>query len=158
MSKSPNTSNQQNKLKSENPTKASALIGIERSFSGPIPPPEIIEHYNNINPKFAETIFNMAEKAIQLKEKELDFENENIKILIENNLKITKSGQNFAFCLVVLSIVGAVISAYLHESTVACSFIGVGFSTIITGFLINKIPFEKKQKKENVAHFTNTDQ
>jgi uncharacterized membrane protein len=41
---------------------ASQVLQYQQSFSGPVPPPEILEKYNRIVPNAAERILSMAEK------------------------------------------------------------------------------------------------
>lgn len=43
-----------------------ARVGVSlQQFSGPLPPPEILEKYNNIEPGFANRIMRMAESQSQ---------------------------------------------------------------------------------------------
>ncbi len=41
------------------------LLGITRSFSGPLPPPESLKAYDIVEPGLAKRIFNLAEKQAE---------------------------------------------------------------------------------------------
>src|SRR5665213_2343572 len=51
-------------LKDHATSRSARLIAGAERFSGPIPPPDVLRAYQQINPEFAERIFHMAEPAI----------------------------------------------------------------------------------------------
>ena len=73
-----------------------AIIGFafshSSSFKGPLPPPELLERYNNVVGNGAERIVSMAEKQSNHR---MELENHAIK----EELKQSKTGQVFGFVL-----------------------------------------------------------
>jgi uncharacterized membrane protein len=68
----------------------SKIQGIS-AFSGPLPPPEVLEHYNKIIPNGADRLLKMVEWHAEHRRAYL------MKGL-EASISITKRGQLFAFC------------------------------------------------------------
>lgn len=72
-----------------------------RQFSGPLPPPEILEHYNQILPGAAERIIRMAE---QQGEHRRSLE----KTAIEANATAEKRGPILGFILAMTALIGGI--------------------------------------------------
>jgi len=71
---------------------------------GPLPDPDTLKEYNEILPDAAERIFRMAEKS-------QEHYHTREKYIIENEIKKTNKGQNFALIISILGLAGAVICA-----------------------------------------------
>jgi uncharacterized membrane protein len=109
------------------------------SFSGPIPPPGILEKYNEIIPNGAERIMAMAEKQSAHRE---SIE----KRVIDGEVASQTRGSWFAFIITVLAISGGV---FLIEQGKSAS----GLTTIITSVagLVGVFVYSKQeQKKERI--------
>lgn len=77
-----------------------------RQFSGPLPPPEILESYEKTLPGAADRIFTMAEKEQEHRQK---IENN----MVEDDNKNRKAGRRsstFLMCLIIIT--GAILSMY----------------------------------------------
>ena len=91
---------------------------VAQQFSGPIPPPAILEHYNAIIPNGAERIFIMAEK-------EQEHRQTIEKSIVKSDNQEAKRGMIFAFIVVILLLLG---SFYLTINDYKIS----GLATILT--------------------------
>ncbi len=91
------------------------------SFSGPIPHPEILKGYKDVDPSFPERIISMAEREqksrIALAEKRE-----------EESQRIARRGQIFGGILAMLIIISCVLLVLFGAHTVA---IAIGTTTII---------------------------
>lgn len=113
-------------------------------FSGPIPPPNLLARYNEVVPNGAERILAMAERQ-GLHREGLE------KQVVEGNLKSTKQGNNRAFILALVVVLGGI---YL----MATGKDGWGFAAIITSLtaLVSVFAIAKiEQRKERVEKSAN---
>jgi len=117
--------------------KAFKSVSIHQSFSGPIPPPNILKGYNDVVKDGAERIMSMAERQ------------SNHRITLEDHaireeLRQSGRGQIFGF---VLGIVGLGLATYLaiygHEVIA-----GVFGTTTIVGLVAVFVIGKKAQKQE----------
>jgi uncharacterized membrane protein len=113
------------------------------SFSGPLPPPEILARYNEIIPGGAERILSMAEPQSVHRE---SLESK----VVDGNLANQKTGSLRAFILAMSVIL---LGAYL----MATGKDGWGFAAIVTSlaslvavFVIGKVE-QKKEREEKAA-------
>jgi uncharacterized membrane protein len=112
------------------------------TFSGPLPPPEIVEYYNKIIPDGADRLLKMVEVQ---SEHRRNCETAGLNA----SISITKRGQNFAFILSVLGFTSAILCAYLGQP-VPSSIIGGG-TLIGLASLFIKGYWHKKLEKKNEA-------
>ncbi len=99
-----------------------ARVRVSSEFSGPIPPPDLLDGYNQIIPDAAERILAMAEKQ----------QAASISIAKRESL-IPVLGQVFAFFLFFLGLAGGLLLAYLGKSMEGlATFMG----TILTGIVV----------------------
>ncbi len=94
--------NKKNNITKNKKPDANSLTLTHQEFSGPIPPPVILEQYCKILPDAPERIISMAE--IQQKH-----ENKTVKKALDGEIYIKKYGQIYGFLLVSLI---ASLSAY----------------------------------------------
>ncbi|MFW5895383.1 MAG: DUF2335 domain-containing protein [archaeon] len=107
------------------------------SFSGPLPPPSILDEYNNVLDNGAERIMKMAENQSNHR---IEME----KHAIKEELRQSKTGQNFGFILAIIGMIIAFLLAYLGHDTVAGIFGTTTIVGLVTIFVIGK----KRQDKE----------
>lgn len=114
-----------------------ASIVHSQSFSGPLPPPQILKHYEQVHSGFADRIMQMAEKEQNHRHQQ------EIKILAEN-VSIKKRGQIFA--LTICSLVVAASFALIwtgHE--VSGSVLATGsLSALAYVFISGRSPKKTK--------------
>lgn len=107
------------------------------TFSGPLPPPEILKNYNDIVQNGAERIISMAEKQsihrMMLEEH-----------AIKEELKQSRNGQFFGFFLGVFGLSLATILAMYGHETIAGIFGTTTILGLVTVFVLGK----KAQIKE----------
>lgn len=100
----------------------------QASWSGPLPPPALLEHYELIQPGFAKTIVSMAEKE---QNHHIDSE----KKIIEYDNAQTRRGQNYAITAVIVMVVGAVLLGYFGMAWPAGILGGSSMAGIIGSFI-----------------------
>jgi len=108
-----------------------ALIQVKRTWTGPMPPPDILAGYNDIIPDGAERILRMAEKQ---SDHRMDME----KIVVNRELNQSGRGQNYALIIVILVLIASFSLIYLgHE--VAGGVLGVvDLVALASVFIIGK--------------------
>lgn len=126
--KKPNIPNKQ----VQNPQPKLVTAKVEASeFSGPIPPPNALREYENIQSGFADRIITMAEKQAAHRQ--------NLETIgIEGEIKVIKRGQTFALSLGLFMISGAVLCVYLGQPYVAGLLVGTTLVGVIKNFLDKK--------------------
>lgn len=80
------------------------VVRVSRSFRGPLPPPEVLAHYNDVIQNGAERIMKMAENQATHR---MTLENQ----AITSQLSQSKKGQIFGFIIAVLLIGSSVFLA-----------------------------------------------
>lgn len=107
-------------------------------FSGPLPPPEILAKYENLQTGLAERIIRMAEEQAShrqtLETKSLEAKIHHFK---KRNAK-AKLGQIYAFIVAMAAILGGLTLAYFDKQIVAAIISGLGLGGIITAFIYGR--------------------
>ena len=114
-------------------------------FSGPLPPPQIIEGYNSVIPNAGEKILQMAidqgnhRRFIETK-------------IVEAQIDIQKRGQSFAFGIAIFGLASSVGCAYLNQPWVASIIGGATLVGMISIFIRGKAEQEKElnQKRQEL--------
>jgi uncharacterized membrane protein len=115
------------------------------SYRGPIPPPNMLEGYREIDPSFPERIIKMAERALDMADKELeiiaDTQNKDLNIRqqeAETKRKAVDDDAKYNFraqmiiLIMVISVLGtATLLGMNGFSGIAYFVVGSGFATII---------------------------
>ena len=118
----------------------SRIISIKQSFSGPLPPPEVLGRYS-------EVVENGAERIMRKFEKQTDHRMELENFAIKNQIKQSGRGQNFGFLIVLLCIGCTVFFAMEGFVSLAIAF---GTTTILglaSIFVLGKL-LQSKDKDE----------
>lgn len=107
--------------------KATTIVSISNSFSGPLPPPEMLAKYNQAVPNGAERILAMTEAQLKHRQK-----------VEKKKFKQSAIGQIMGFALAVGCIAGTIyLSMNDHESVAivlgTCTIIG-----LVTVFVLGK--------------------
>lgn len=109
-----------------------------KSFSGPIPAPEDLEHYDRICPGFADRILKMAE-AQAANRQVLERKNADIAAQdVADARKETKRGQWMSFMITLCAFASCVVCAALGQPWVASVIAGATLVSIVSTFLNRK--------------------
>lgn len=113
------------------------IVGIAEShvFRGPLPAPEMFREYEKVLPGLSREIVDMA-KDQQSHRMELE------KKYVSSSILQSSRGQVMGFILGILCIIGAVVSAYIHESTLACILGGTTLLGVVVVFVLNRLPWK----------------
>ncbi len=117
-------------------------------FAGPIPPPSVLEQYNNIDPSI-----NAADRIISMAEKEQAHRHEMQTKLVDAQITDFKQsrterriGQIFGFSIGVVSIVAGSLTAILG-SAIAGTFIGsAGVVGLVSVFVLERRDQQNDQR------------
>lgn len=125
--------------------KAKAILSItQRSYRGPIPPPELLAGYESILPGSADRIIAMTERQ---QKHRIDLES----TVVSSNAKDAHLGVIFAFILGVL-VIGGGIAIILLDKGVALgsTFSFVGLATLLSTFVYGtRSNSKERQNKDN---------
>jgi len=128
-----------------NPQKQPGNVRIRREefshYSGPVPPPEMLEKYNAIVPNGAERIFVMAENQSAHRQ---DIE----KKVINSDIINARLGVIFAFIIAMTCIASAVLSAFHGYSTFG-GFLGTGGLIGLVATFIYGTKSRKEERQRN---------
>lgn len=109
------------------------------SFAGPLPPPDILEKYNQISPGAAERIIKMAEDQAKHRQ---DLERK----VIDADIIGGRRGQTCGFIIGLAAVLGGTACALLGHQ-IAGTFIGGGGVTGLVGiFVIGN--YQKRKERE----------
>lgn len=122
------------------------LTAVSRSFSGPLPPPNVLKGYEDIQPGFANRIITMAESQSQHRQ---DLEQS----IVKSNIRNEKQGMWMSFLLTLFLMSTGFYLIYLDKETAAYFAIFGPVLFHATNYIYNKRREEKtleENKKENV--------
>jgi uncharacterized membrane protein len=113
-------------------------VSQQYSFSGPLPPPEILEKYNQALPGLAERIISMAEKQANHRQ---GIE----RTVIESNAFVQKVGPFLGFIIAMTAVVGGIFLILKGKD-------GYGLAAIITALasLAGVFIYGKKQQRKEL--------
>lgn len=126
---------------SRNPNLIRSLVRTE-TFTGPFPPPDILEKYNQVLPGAAERIFSLTEReqqhrhAIQSK-------------AIDGALKKDRRGQWMGFGVTVLILLIACYFAYTGSSAFAMALVTIDLVALAAVFVIGRRSTKPVQRTED---------
>lgn len=114
------------------------------SFSGPLPPPDQLEHYERIAPGIAERIVAMAEQHVSMADRQMQHRHGLENRVVDSNIKLAKRGQIFAYSLGVIGLGGGMFLIHAGlELWGGTAFLG-SLASLIAVFIYG----QKKQEKE----------
>lgn len=136
-------------LAEELPKITAQITKVRRTeiHSGPLPDPDTLERYKKISPELVETIISMAKNQ---SDHRIDIE----KKVIESNISAEKRGQNFAFILFFVMIIGSFILIYFGKNIGIASLVAV-FVSGIGLFLKTKQNQDNEIKKKDLDMLEN---
>lgn len=107
------------------------------SFSGPLPPPQLLKQYNDVVPNGAERLMQMAERQQGHRH---DLEN----VVINGNVKAEARGQWMGLLISVVVIVAGTYLAAMGKQITGGLLVGVDVVALASVFVIGK----QKQQRE----------
>ena len=110
---------------------------MSRTFSGPLPPPELLERYNQVLPGAAERIIAMAEK--QQEHRQTIERN----VIFGNTASQTR-GNYLGFIVCMTAILGGIWLIYLGRETIGLAAVIAPITGLVAIFVVSKY----QQKKE----------
>ena len=116
------------------------------TFSGPIPPPEILSKYDKISPGLAEKIIIMAEKQSTHRQ---SLESK----VIYSDIKIRSRGQIFAFILGILAACFSTLLLLNGKSISGFITLFGTLGTLITAFMYGSHKKSKERKEKHIAQY-----
>jgi len=119
---------------------ATALVGIysQVHYSGPIPPPDMLQQYDEIYPGLSKQIVDNAfSETTHRQGLEKD--------VVPHELSRLKRGQWFGFVIAILGIAAAVYLGAIGQTTVAAVLGGSTVLGLVTVFVIGKKWKQKQQ-------------
>jgi len=112
----------------ESPERRLQMVKQELHFSGPLPPPETLEKYENVIPGAAERILSMAEK-------QSDHRQQLEKTVINSDTKNSRRGLCFALAMGLLSLLLSTFLVY-NGHTVGGTILGGSYLvSVISSFI-----------------------
>lgn len=132
------TENAQIPIETEQEKLKSILISESKTmrFAGPLPPPEILQQYNEILPGAAERVFSLTEKQAAHR---MNLENS----IVQAQIRESSRGQTFALIIAVLGLGSAAFLGFHDKTTIASIFAGSTVLGLVTAFILGK----KSQQK-----------
>lgn len=107
------------------------IISVRESFSGPLPPPQILARYNEVVSNGSERIFrNFEEQSSHRRSIE--------KSVIEGQLEESKRGQWFAFFITIIVLSVTAYLAINEKTAVACVLGGTTIVGLAGAFIAGK--------------------
>jgi len=105
------------------------------SFIGPLPPPELLRGYHEIDPSLADRIVKMAEREQDHRHQMEDNETKHREMVITSKIDNSKRGQHHAL-IIGLSCIGAIGVISIFAPTVAGAIVGTTLSLSGIGGLV----------------------
>ncbi|MBW4039310.1 MAG: DUF2335 domain-containing protein [Acidobacteria bacterium] len=121
----------------QRPHQQRAEIRLERSFSGPLPPPETLSRYNDVLPGAAERILAMAESQHHHR---LTLESD----VVNSNVSDQRLGVILGFIIAMTAISGGIYLAATGKPASGLTSIIAAMGSLVGTFVYGK----QKQKKD----------
>jgi uncharacterized membrane protein len=129
----------------EDDTGYSNLLHIQQSqYSGPIPPPESLEYYENILPGAADRILRMAEENARCFREANLTQLSTATVVEQNRHQETRRGQNFAMATVLSMSALAGLSLLCGYPAVAGTICSITVIGVVAIFITGKKIHEKE--------------
>ena len=134
----------------ENNSRSSKTV-VAASFSGPIPPPALLQQYDDVFPGAAERIVAMAEREAAHRH---NLEERIVQAQINEGSKHFSEARCGQICALTITLASLGVGAYtaLHGYELAGSVLGVGgIGGIVTTFLLGRKPQEVSEPDSPVS-------
>ena len=118
-----------------------SFVSVSRSFSGPIPSPEVLSQYN-------QAVENGAERVLKMAEKQSDHRMELEKYAIKRQIQQSGRGQYFGFALALLCIGSTVFLAMKGFEDIAKVLGTTTVISLVGVFVVGKLFQSKKDEEE----------
>jgi uncharacterized membrane protein len=118
------------------------------SFSGPLPPPEVLEKYGDINKSFPERIIKMAEKEQKNRHLNNKKELELLRYRLETERKDILRGQMFGFIIGLSVVIGGVLCAIFVNPWIGGAIATTGVASLVSVFIIGRSGQKDKTPKK----------
>lgn len=131
----------------QNDDRSNSVIVQQRSvsFSGPLPPPEILQKFNEVVPGSAERIIKMAEEQ-SVHRRALE------KKVIDSDIAGSKLGQILGFIIAIAGLVVALLTA-IFGNAIAGGFIGVGtLASLVSVFMYGSKTRSKERAEKKLEN------
>jgi uncharacterized membrane protein len=138
LSKEPDQATETETVETPKPEKLSRVIHeaiqleLRSSFSGPLPPPQILRGYNEIIPDGAERLLQMAEKEQAHRHRQEERE-------ADGDLTLAKRGQLIGGGLALIAVVGAIYLLATGKSVTGLAVLGAVVAAFGTAFVYDRI-------------------
>ena len=120
------------------------IQAMMRSFSGPLPPPEALERYNQIVPGAAERIIAMAES-------QHDHRQELEKHVIHSNVSAQRLGTLLGFIVAMTAIIGGIWLIHEGKDTAGLASVLTALGALVGVFVYSKVEQKKELDKKTEA-------
>lgn len=128
----------------QKPTEIFRMSAHASSFSGPVPPPELLVKYNEAVPNAAERILAMAEQQATHRQ---NLE----KLAVQANCSTQKSGPVFGFILCLVAIVGGIFLIYIGKSAEGLAAVIAPLAALATVFIMGRRKMTKELEAKGSA-------
>ena len=109
-----------------------------QTFEGPLPPPDMLAHYNQLSPGFAERILQLAEREAESRHSLERMQTEIAEKDIPAAREETKRGQWMSFIITIVAFVSAVICARINQPWVAGVIAGATLVSVVSTIMRRK--------------------
>jgi uncharacterized membrane protein len=121
------------------------LVKVQAAtFSGPLPPPEVLERYNLTLPGAAERIIKMAESQ---HEHRMDLESR----VIQANIKAQKLGTVLGFVVAVIAVAGGLWLVHEGKSIAGVATVITSVAALVGAFAYGKHGQQKELAEKSSA-------
>jgi uncharacterized membrane protein len=126
--------------KEPNNEESDIVIHQSQSFSGPLPPPEILRRFDEVVPGAAERLLRMAEEQ-STHRKDLE------RKVIESDIERSRWGQILGFVIAIVGL-GASALIAIYGNAIAGSIIGVGTLASLVGVFMYGATVRSRERIE----------
>lgn len=105
-----------------------AVVVHSQQWSGPLPPPAVLEQYNAVHP-------GLAERIVSSMEIEQQHRHSMERQLLETHRRVYTRGQYFAATVALVSLGAALVLGLYGQGTAAIAFVTVGLGQTVLAFL-----------------------
>jgi uncharacterized membrane protein len=115
-----------------------------RAFAGPLPPPEVLEHYNQVLPGAAERIIAMAESQHEHRQ---DLENR----VVTSNIEAQKLGTILGFIVAMTMVLGGMWLVHEGKDLAGMASTLAALTSLVGVFVYSKYQQQKELAKKTEA-------